>query len=298
MKRQKGFTLIELLVVIAIIALLMSILMPTLNLVKGYARDLTCLARVKHWGLIFCMYIEEHNGRFPDGGGNHWLDNRDLMKLAGYTITLSAADAESELDFTAGASSIPLQNDNSYDYGPNNKRTSKMAFCPAATKVSKNRPNDPFTIFENAKSSYGVNLWLVSCGGSQRSPFPERCRSGPGGKILGTRNRAEVPMFMDCTYDPQDECDPTLFHFDQPPAYNGELPFGSSDEIKRVCINRHNGYISCGFLDFHARKVGLKEIWEIPWSRKWFTDRQGNPDYAPPNWAIEAPWMKKFRDYN
>ena len=64
MNKQKGFTLIELLVVIAIIALLMSILMPAPNRVKGQARIVACQGRQKQWAVIFTMYTNDNNGSF------------------------------------------------------------------------------------------------------------------------------------------------------------------------------------------------------------------------------------------
>lgn len=56
MKKYKGFTLIELLVVIAIIALLLSILMPSLSLAKEAARQVVCSAGVSQISKAIIAY--------------------------------------------------------------------------------------------------------------------------------------------------------------------------------------------------------------------------------------------------
>ncbi len=63
--RTAGFTLIELLVVIAIIAILVSILLPSLARAKELARFTLCQQRLKQWGTGFQIYTTESDGYFP-----------------------------------------------------------------------------------------------------------------------------------------------------------------------------------------------------------------------------------------
>lgn len=60
---KRGFTLIELLVVIAIIALLLSILMPSLAKVKEQARIVICRSNLHQWGTSLMGYMAENNGK-------------------------------------------------------------------------------------------------------------------------------------------------------------------------------------------------------------------------------------------
>lgn len=60
----KGFTLVELLVVIAIIALLLSILMPSLNRARFLAKRVLCFNNVKSQFLPQMMYAGDNNGKF------------------------------------------------------------------------------------------------------------------------------------------------------------------------------------------------------------------------------------------
>jgi len=72
-----AFTLIELLVVIAIVALLMAILMPTLQRVRKQAKAVGCQSNLKQWCLIWGMYTEDNNGYFPEGV---WTWQQDVRR--------------------------------------------------------------------------------------------------------------------------------------------------------------------------------------------------------------------------
>ena len=63
MKRVRGFTLIELLVVIAIIGILAAILLPALA--RETARRSSCANNLKQMAIVFKMYANEADGKFP-----------------------------------------------------------------------------------------------------------------------------------------------------------------------------------------------------------------------------------------
>ncbi len=75
MKKQ-NFTLIELLVVIAIIAILASMLLPTLGRARETARRINCLSDEKQIGLSLLNYTSDSNAQLPvpwPNGGSPWI---------------------------------------------------------------------------------------------------------------------------------------------------------------------------------------------------------------------------------
>jgi prepilin-type N-terminal cleavage/methylation domain-containing protein len=75
MRKGKGFTLMELLVVIAIIALLMAILLPTLQRVRNQTRAVVCQSNLRQWGTLWATSVSENDGYFPGLGPSNRPDD-------------------------------------------------------------------------------------------------------------------------------------------------------------------------------------------------------------------------------
>jgi len=65
MRRKRAFTLIELLVVVSIIALLASILMPSLSAARRSAKKAKCKANLHQLGIAMEAYLNRHKDYFP-----------------------------------------------------------------------------------------------------------------------------------------------------------------------------------------------------------------------------------------
>ena len=63
-RRPGGFTLVELLVVVAIIALLATMVIPSVGRALDYARKVECISNLRSINTAFAMYLTEHQGRF------------------------------------------------------------------------------------------------------------------------------------------------------------------------------------------------------------------------------------------
>jgi prepilin-type N-terminal cleavage/methylation domain-containing protein len=268
MRKQRGFTLVELLVVIAIIALLMSILMPTLAKVRKQAKSVLCQSNLKQWAAVSSMYAGDNDGYFAGLGAGDW------------TMT-----------GTGGWWMNPLR--------PYYKEP-KLKLCPMATKPYLDGGQIPFgawtvpdyfyeiwRIPKPDHGSYGFNGWIANAVEEDQEfgwfvegwQYHWRTFNVKGGNL--------IPLILDCA-----DVDGWPHHSNQPPDYDGEVEAAMINEMKRFCINRHHEEINGAFLDCSVRKIGLKELWKLKWSRT--CDINADP---PVEWDSPGHWMYGMKDY-
>ena len=261
---RKGFTLIELLVVIAIVALLLSIVMPALKKAKERARATICLSNLKQWGVMFTLYSNDYENSLPTGwnGGTMWMV--DLMA------------------YYDGADDVRL--------------------CPSATKFLHTIPdNEPGTFtawgvyghpdywegwvpewgLPGQYGSYGINDWAHNP--LDESPIynipPER--RPLYWRKMDAKGASKIPLMGGCMWDGTGPLET-----DAAPLEKGVQLAGSNMSI--FCLDRHNGGPNMLFMDTTVRKVGLKELWRLPWHTQW--------DYSVsrPTWP---DWMQQYPDF-
>ena len=282
MKRRKGFTLIELLVVIAIIALLLSILMPSLQKVKKQAQTVVCRSNLKQLNLGLVMYVEDFDSKFwlgykPPGPGSNWW----MPAVKAY-----AGDV------------------------------SKIRFCPAATKTRRKKDGSDGGLgwLKEPFAAWGYNNWLDSI-----SPLPD-CHYGSYAsngwvedkpddltdavtkpKYWRRYNKIEQPDNVPFLTDGQ-WIDGWPRALDAPPEYEdifweqGYDPRATGSHFERFVQNRHNKGQNVMFMDGSARRVELKELWTFKWNRLYNTrgpyTKAGGAHRG--TWPV---WMQSFQEY-
>ena len=86
MRKLHAFTLVELLVVIGIIALLISILLPSLARARQSAINLQCQSNLRSVGQGLLFYANDHKGKLPYSGSGGW----ELLWPAQVTMLLGS----------------------------------------------------------------------------------------------------------------------------------------------------------------------------------------------------------------
>ncbi len=98
---KKGFTLVELLVVISIIALLLAVLIPSLQKAREVAKRIICSNHLKTFAMANTVYANQNNQsyvpvRYLDstGGRAAWLANQAFRRLVDFDAYIKTEDRQ------------------------------------------------------------------------------------------------------------------------------------------------------------------------------------------------------------
>ena len=135
----RAFSLVELLVVMAIIALLASLLLPSLSGAQAKGRQIACLNNLRQMQLAWTMYLGEHNNTMPEN------------KMTGSGLLDCVSTTNSWVTGNAQASADPLliKQGSIFPYTPN----LQVYRCPA----------DRSTLFGSStprERSYSMDAYL------------------------------------------------------------------------------------------------------------------------------------------
>jgi hypothetical protein len=240
---------------------------------RGRAKEMVCLSNLRQWGMMFSMYCSDNNGYFFTGELNGTRSGMGSGKFWRETMR-PYTKAHSE----------------------------KMWLCPLAVKLlpQGSIPRGTLSVVAWQTSgdigSYGLNGWILNIKASNQSGN----RNNGWGRtpaewhwgISGVKNANNIPVFTGSWW-----VDSWPRETDPPPTKeDGLADTPNTNEMNRVCIDRHNGAISMLLMDWSARKVGLKELWTLKWNRGYNTEGPWTKAGGVKNehWPV---WMRNFKDY-
>ena len=275
--KDRGFTLIELLVVIAIIAILAAILLPVLSSAQKHALKVADISNLHQWGGAFQMYGNDNNDSMPAG----WYDPNGMWMVAlqpfipncnigGPLCFCPTATTQIRSSLPAGQTWTTtgttflcwgIMGSNGYPVG--------SSATPAGGTSNWGR--------SGMAGSYGFNGWMANppAGADAGDPVATNYWR----KLTVAGRMANAPLFGDCVWQ---GTNPTPG--DTPPVQPGDCAVDAT--MPCFCIPRHPGRDpeDMTFIDGSASWVGLRQLWQLPWSKNW----------VPPNSVLWPKWLLSY----
>ncbi|MBI3720936.1 MAG: prepilin-type N-terminal cleavage/methylation domain-containing protein [Fimbriimonas ginsengisoli] len=298
--RRSSFTLIELLVVVAIIALLISILLPSISAAKEQGKKTVCIANLSSIGKAMAMYFNENKDWFPFQNQNYpngpWLvtafyyGGHPGHPGDGYSNGVTPFDYDGMRDSFAGRpfnrymyqnlqARVEQKTESGKPDFESRRKDMRQFFCPSDTGALYNT-DSPDLAFDAPPtnyyqgSSYDINyqfvyLWAAGVGwGPPYTPYP---RTAPtpyidtANKFLKTQRNYNVSKFVILYED----------------AFDGAL----YDQFARNGWHKAKNKHSMLFLDSHAANIVADTTkgfsgpgWKTNAGSTWYTD-PNDPDY-------------------
>jgi len=277
---RRAFTLIELLVVISIIALLISILLPSLGKAKNKAKTAVCSSRLHALGIAMQSYLSEFDDTYPVNGiilpksgvptpyvGNTQYTSQEEPNPDKWRIEYGALYPYMGGVRPPKGTALPLP--------PTPSVIAKAYLCPEDTSLDRSYQdttpgNGPLTLQVQAGGlnpkvvvgpgapgywSYSVNATLNSLGRMRNNftaiPWPDPL------KRTKVKRVSDFLVFIE-----EDNASPFNDEVFDAPAYNG------GDKL----TDRHEGSGNVMFADGHVEKFNEVQFDQVPQAAQGSTD--------------------------
>ncbi len=282
MKSKTGFTKRDVMVVLGCALFVLMNIGSVGSSGRKRAKEAVCLSNLRQWGDIFQAFTDEHDGYFMHG----WYSNP------------SNPSAQRESWPYALRSYVDLRED-------------RLACCPMAINLNLKSSTDmqgstftpwggpaPMFSFLGGEvgdySSYATNSYIYNKWEYDSNPTADDAHW----KRVDAAGAENIPIFADGTY-----ITGAPWHGQGPPEWEGATHWSgalNAGGMGIFCINRHNAAVNVLFMDFSARKVALKELWTLKWSREFNVNGPWTiaGGVTPQDWANSGTgWMENFKDF-
>ena len=248
----RGFTLVELLVVIGIIAVLIAILLPSLNGARRQARAVRCLANLRSVGNGYFMYSQQYKGYWPVA----------VHDISGVHIPIDEERRWSDLlaEFVSSNSNMTKAT-----HIATIRRDSVLWGCPEWQYTDEFDPND---FAQTVRNGYGMNYYpsyfedfdlaklaYVTAGRGQYIRQNNWTKASERALVMDSITHVvSTPLIMNSTskWFPFDPVAFGAFYVDG--ARHGKRGITKKESYTRPALN-------VLFCDGHAETVSVRQAW-------------------------------------
>lgn len=259
--RPRAFTLIELLVVIAIIALLISILLPSLSRARAMGKRSACASNLR--GLMQAVYVysNEYRGRIPAAGLSH--GGASGNEHAAWLNTLKREYGGNEL-----IARCPADESEAWDFPVNRDELTAVLPEEDADLGNDKDENADFNAPIYRRTSYGTNYYTVRRIG----------RSGPHNMIDQIKRPTSTIYLAELREDGP---------FAVSDHFHPETWWSNPDELasEELELDQHIERANYGFFDGHVGTHAFEEIYRIDKARSSFRGVEFARNYFDPEIA-------------